>query len=81
MTRSKIDVPLRILGSLLVIIGWYVIVYIDVPVGAALSLSGDLLAVPYFLRTRALDVVVMICVLHSVTIHKLAQGLFTSGAL
>ena len=77
MIQSKIDVPLRILGSVLVIVGWFVIVHIDVTIGAALSLFGDCLALPYFMRTRAWDVVVMIVFLHSVTVHKLAQGLFT----
>ena len=77
MIRSKIDVPLRILGSILVILGWWLIVYIDITVGATLSLFGDALAVPYFIRTKAYDVVVMIAVLHSVTVAKLSQGLFT----
>ena len=81
MTRSKIDVPQRILGSTLVIVGWYMLIHTHTPVGMGLSLVGDTIAIPYFLRTRAWDVVVMICVLHVGTAHKLAQGLFTSGAL
>ena len=79
MIRSRIDVPLRILGSILVIVGWFVMIHIDVTGGAGLSLLGDVIAVPYFIRTRAWDVVVMIVFLHSVTVHKLAQGLFTSS--
>jgi len=75
----KADVPLRILGSSLVIIGWFVVVYINVTIGASLSLLGDTLAIPFFIRTRAWDVVAMIVVLHSVTVAKLSQGLFTSG--
>ena len=77
--NPKIDVPLRVLGSTLVIVGWYAIVHTHTSVGLGLSLLGDTIAVPYFLRTRAWDVVVMICVLHVGTIHKLSQGLFTSS--
>ena len=74
----KIDVPLRVLGSLCVIVGWWMMIHTDVIVGAGLSLFGDALAVPYFIRTKAYDVVVMIVALHLGTIHKLAHT-FTQG--
>jgi len=77
MTRSRIDIPLRILGSLLVVSAYYVIVHIDVSIGVGLSLTGDLLALPFFIRTRAWDVVAMIGFLSIVSVSKLSQGLFT----
>ena len=77
MTPFKIDVPLRVLGSLLVIFSYYYIVNIDVTIGVGLSLTGDLLALPFFIRTRAWDVVAMIGFLSLVSISKLSQGLFT----
>ena len=77
MTPLKIDVPLRVLGSLLVVFAYLVIVHIDVTVGVGLSLTGDLLALPFFIRTRAWDVVAMIGFLSLVSISKLSQGLFT----
>ena len=73
----KRDIPLRVLGSSLVVVAYGVIVYIDVMVGVGLSLTGDLLALPYFIRTKAWDVVVMIGFLSIVSVGKLAQGLFT----
>ena len=76
-TIVKSDVPLRVLGSLLVVFAYFVIVYIDVTVGVALSLTGDALALPFFIRTKAWDVVAMIGFLSCVSISKLAQGLFT----
>ena len=77
MTPFKIDVPLRVLGSLLVVTAYAVIVNVDVTTGVGLSLTGDLLALPYFIRTRAWDVVAMIGFLSLVSISKLSQGLFT----
>ena len=77
--QSKIDVPLRIMGSTLVVIGWWSIVHTHTSVGVGLSLVGDCLAIPYFLRTRAWDVVVMIAALHSMTVYKLSQDVFTSA--
>ena len=67
----KIDVPLRVIGSLLVVAAYAVIVYANVEVGVGLSLFGDALALPYFVRTRAWDVVFMIGVLGFVSISKL----------
>ena len=77
MTPLKIDVPLRVLGSLLVVTAYAVIVNVDVTIGVGLSLTGDLLALPFFIRTRAWDVVAMIGFLSLVSISKLSQGLFT----
>ena len=71
------DVVMRILGSALVILGWAVVLNVSATIGGAMSAFGDSLAIPFFVRTKAWDVVIMICVLHIVTIHKLAQGLFT----
>ena len=64
----KYDVPLRVIGSFLVVFAYFVIVYIDVTVGVALSLTGDTLALPFFIRTKAWDVVAMISVLSFVSI-------------
>ena len=77
MRREKIEVVLRITGSMLVILGWAVVLNMSTTIGGAMSAFGDSLAIPFFVRTKAWDVVIMICVLHIVTVHKLAQGLFT----
>ena len=73
----KCDVVLRIAGSVLVVLGWFVVLNMSATIGGAMSALGDCLAIPFFIRTKAWDVVIMICVLHIVTVHKLAQGLFT----
>ena len=72
---QKIDVPLRVLGSVLVVAAYAVIVYANVSVGVGLSLLGDTLALPYFIRTKAWDVVLMIGVLGFVSISKLISTL------
>ena len=72
---TKIDVPLRVIGSLLVVFAYFVILYMDVRVGVGLSLTGDTLALPFFIRTRAWDVVFMIGILSCVSISKLFSTL------
>ena len=73
----KIDVPLRVVGSVLVVTAYAVIVYSNVTVGVSMSLLGDTLALPFFIRTKAWDVVIMIGFLSCVSISKLSQGWFT----
>ena len=73
----RADETIRILGSLLVIAGWFAVLNASTTIGGALSLVGDCLALPWATRVRAWDVVIMIVILHLVTIQKLAQGGFT----
>jgi len=70
----KADVPMRVVGSVLVVLAYAVIVYSDVTLGVSMSLLGDILALPFFIRTKAWDVVVMIGFLCCVSISRLAQG-------
>ena len=67
----KVDVPMRILGSILVVLSYVMLVHIDTVLGVRLQLIGDSLAVPYFIRIKAWDVVLMIGVLSFVSISKL----------
>ena len=67
----KIDVPMRIAGSVLVVVSYVALVHIDTVLGVRLQLLGDGLAIPYFIRIKAWDVVVMVGVLSFVSISKL----------
>ena len=69
----RYDVAARILGSALVVIGWFLTLHISVTIGAIMMTSGDLLAVPWFIKSKAWDAVIMISFLSAVTIHKLIQ--------
>ena len=72
---NKIDVPLRVIGSVLVVLSYVMIVHMDTILGVRLQLLGDGLAIPYFIRTKAWDVVIMIGVLSFVSISKLISTL------
>ena len=69
----KIDVVGRILGSVLVIIGYFVVLNVNVTVGVITNLTADALSLPFFIRTKTWDVVVMISFLAAVSISKLTQ--------
>ena len=70
----KLDVTGRILGSVLVIVGYFVVLNVNVTVGVVTNLVADALSLPFFIRTKAWDVVIMISFLAVVSISKLTQG-------
>ena len=69
----KLDVTGRILGSALVIVGYFVVLNVDVTVGVITNLIGDSISLPFFIRTKAWDVVVMISFLAIVSVSKLTS--------
>ena len=70
----KIDVIFRILGSVMVIVGYIVALHLNITAGAIIMSVGDLLAVPFFIRDRAYDVVIMVAFMTTVTISKMITG-------
>ena len=60
----------RIAGSTLVIVAYYFILNVDQTVGVSLNLIGDIISLPYFIRHKAFDVVVMLGVLITISLHS-----------
>ena len=69
----KLDVTGRILGSALVIVGYFVVLNVDVTAGVITNLIGDSISLPFFIRTKAWDVVMMISFLAIVSLSKLSS--------
>ena len=67
----KIDEVSRVIGSGLVIVGYFVVLHVDTRVGAGIHLTADLMSVPFFIRTRAWDIVIMVMFLVSISVSKL----------
>ena len=62
---------LRIIGSILVVIGFFSILHWHMKTGVALSLAGDLMSVPFFLKTRCYDVIALVFLLTTASVTKL----------
>ena len=71
MILMKIDEVSRIIGSGMVIIAFFIILHVDSVLGAGIHLVADAISVPYFIRVRAYDVVVMIGFLTTISVSKL----------
>ena len=67
----KLDVIARVIGSCLVIISYFVILHISATLGAIMMFIADSISVPYFIRTRSWDVVIMLSFLLCISFSKL----------
>lgn len=67
----KLDVIARVVGSCLVIISYFVILHISTTLGAIMMFIADAISVPYFIRTKSWDVVLMLSFLLCISFSKL----------
>jgi hypothetical protein len=68
---TKVDVPMRITGSILVITAYFVVLHINITLGVMLHFVADMISVPYFIRTKSWDVVIMLMFLLAISFSKL----------
>lgn len=67
----KLDVIARVVGSCLVITSYFTILHISASLGAMMMLVADAISVPYFIRTKSWDVVLMLSFLLFISSSKL----------
>jgi hypothetical protein len=64
-------IRLRVIGSALVIVAYFIVLHVNVLVGVATHLIADLISVPYFIKTKSWDVVIMLAFLLCISLSKL----------
>ena len=72
MTRS-VDLlqRMRIVGSGLIIAAYFITLHLDVVTGVAIHLTAMLISVPYFIKSKAWDVVIMMTFLMTIGAGRL----------
>jgi len=73
----KLDSKARIVGSVGVITAYFCILHVSVIVGVVINLIAYLISIPYFVRTKSWDVVIMLSFLLAISMTKLT----TSGSV
>jgi hypothetical protein len=68
---TRIDVPMRIVGSVLVITAYFTIVHINTTLGVVIQMVGDSISIPYFIRTKSWDIVIMVTFLLVISVSHL----------
>ena len=63
----------RIIGSFLIVTAYYVVLHVNAVIGAGMHLLADVISLPFFIRTKAYDVVIMLSFLSVISFTKLIQ--------
>ena len=67
----QIDTTGRIVGSFLIVTAYFIILHVSATIGATMHLIADAISIPYFTRTKAYDVVIMLTFLMIISGAKL----------
>ena len=62
---------MRVIGSGLVIASYFITLHLDVVTGVILHLTAISISVPYFIKSKAWDVVIMMCFLMTIGTGRL----------
>ena len=75
----QIDTQGRILGSFLIVTAYFVVLHVSATIGALMHLFANVISLPFFIRTKAPDVVIMLSFLMVISLTKLTTigGLLT----
>jgi len=68
---KQVDIPLRIVGSFLVVAAYFVVLHVNVTLGVLMHFIADCISIPYFARTKSWDVVIMLSFLLAISLSKL----------
>lgn len=67
----RVDVWLRVLGSFLVIAGYFIVLHINMVGGLLTHITACTISFPYFVRTRSWDVVLRLSFIIGISASKL----------
>jgi hypothetical protein len=65
----------RIIGSFLIVTAYFIVLHVSATLGAAMHLIANVISIPFFIRTKAHDVVIMLSFLIIISLTKLSGGL------
>ncbi len=72
-TFLKLDTLGRIIGSVLIVVSYFVVLHVSATIGAMMYLVSNFISIPYFIRTKGWDVVIMLSFLIVISMTKLLQ--------
>ena len=67
----KLLVAGRITGSVLIIAAYFVILHISTLYGAIIHVIADVICMPFYIKHKQYDVVIMLCFLATIAISKI----------
>ena len=71
MNTMQVDTQGRIIGSFLIVTAYFVVLHVSATIGALMHLVANVISLPFFIRTKAHDVVIMLSFLMVISLSKL----------
>jgi len=62
---------MRVVGSITVIAAYFVVLHVNLTVGVVMNVIADTISIPYFVKTKSWDIVVMLGFLLAISFSKL----------
>ena len=67
----QLDTTGRIIGSFLIVTAYFIVLHVSATVGAAMHLIANVISIPFFIRTKGWDVVLMLSFLIVISLTKI----------
>ena len=67
----QLDTTGRIIGSFLIVTAYFIVLHVSATIGAAMHLLANIISIPFFIRTKAHDEVIMLSFLMVISLTKL----------
>jgi hypothetical protein len=62
---------MRVVGSITVISAYFVVLHVNLTIGVVMNVIADSISIPYFVKTKSWDIVVMLGFLLAISFSKL----------
>ena len=62
---------MRVVGSITVIAAYFVVFHVNLTAGVVMNVIADTISIPYFVKTKSWDIVVMLGFLLAISFSKL----------
>ena len=61
----------RIIGSFLIVTAYFIVLHVSATIGSLMYLIANAISMPFFIRTKGYDVVLMLSFLMAISLSKL----------
>jgi hypothetical protein len=62
---------MRVVGSIMVITAYFVVLHVNLTTGVIMNIIADTISIPYFVKTKSWDIVIMLGFLLAISFSKL----------
>ena len=62
---------MRVVGSIMVIAAYFVVLHVNLTIGVVMNVIADTISIPYFVKTKSWDIVIMLGFLLAISFSKL----------